>query len=107
MHWDIIIVGAGSAGCALAAELARSGREPKVLLLEAGGQDNSPFIKFPAGQIRAIGKRALPYVSQPDPTRNSVSEGWWPGARPRRLQQHRWHDVCPRCRSRLRLRPLG
>jgi len=79
MHWDIIIVGAGSAGCALAGELAHSGSQPKVLLLEAGGQDNSPFIKFPAGQIRAIGKHAWPYVSQPDATRNNVSEGWWRG----------------------------
>ena len=44
--YDYIIVGAGSAGCALAYRL---GADPKVkiLVLEAGGYDRSPMIKIP------------------------------------------------------------
>ncbi|KAJ5633410.1 hypothetical protein N7490_009749 [Penicillium lividum] len=41
--YDFIIVGAGPAGCALAASLSKSAAKPRVLLLEAGGEndDNS------------------------------------------------------------------
>lgn len=44
--WDFIIVGAGSAGCVLADRLSEDGKH-KVLLLEAGGHDQSIFIKMP------------------------------------------------------------
>lgn len=47
MH-DIIIVGAGTAGCVLAEQLTRSGRR-KVLLVEAGGEPASRFVTIPAG----------------------------------------------------------
>ena len=45
---DYIVVGAGAAGCALAARLAESGRY-RVLLLEAGGTDSNPWIHIPLG----------------------------------------------------------
>jgi choline dehydrogenase len=47
-EYDYIVVGAGSAGCALAARLVEGGRF-RVLLLEAGGPDKSPWVHIPLG----------------------------------------------------------
>ena len=46
MH-DVIIVGAGTAGCVLAERLTRSGKL-RVLLVEAGGKPESRFVAIPA-----------------------------------------------------------
>lgn len=46
--YDVIVVGGGSSGCALAARLSeREGLE--VLLLEAGPADTNPYIHLPVG----------------------------------------------------------
>ena len=47
--YDYIIVGAGSAGCALAARLAWGRPKLRILVLEAGGPDKSFLLKMPAG----------------------------------------------------------
>ncbi|PRY79706.1 choline dehydrogenase [Yoonia maritima] len=46
MQADYVIVGAGSAGCAMAYRLAEAGKQ--VLIIEHGGSDRGPFIQMPA-----------------------------------------------------------
>ncbi len=46
MNAEYVIIGAGSAGCAMAYRLAEAGR--RVLVIEHGGTDWGPFIQMPA-----------------------------------------------------------
>src|SRR5271155_4157925 len=47
MH-DYVVVGAGSAGCTIAARLSEL-PDANILLLEAGPSDTSPYIHMPVG----------------------------------------------------------
>ena len=63
---DFIVIGAGSAGCAVAAGLIEN-QAGSITLIEAGPSDNSPLVKTPFGLVRMIGnpKRDWCYKSAP------------------------------------------
>jgi choline dehydrogenase len=71
-HYDYIIVGAGSAGCALANRLSASGKH-SVLLLEAGGKDSHPMVHIPLGFAFTMKNPQFSwcYQSQPEPHMNN------------------------------------
>jgi choline dehydrogenase len=68
LTFDYIVVGAGSAGCVLAARLTEDGRH-SVLLLEAGGEDRNPWIHVPLGygKLFVDPKVNWLYQSEPEP----------------------------------------
>jgi choline dehydrogenase len=77
-EYDYIIVGAGAAGCVLANRLTASGRH-RVLLLEAGGADRSPWLRVPIGYARTFNDPRYNWMfeAQPDPGLDN-RRGFWP-----------------------------
>jgi choline dehydrogenase len=65
-EFDYIVVGAGSAGCVLAARLSED-PATRVLLLEAGPPDRSPWIHLPIGYGKTMWSRDLNWCFQTDP----------------------------------------
>ncbi len=65
-RFDVIIVGAGSAGCVLANRLSADPRR-RVLLIEAGKSDNHPWVHIPVGYLFAIGNPRLDWRFKTEP----------------------------------------
>ncbi|MEI8274878.1 MAG: GMC family oxidoreductase N-terminal domain-containing protein [Hyphomicrobiales bacterium] len=73
-EFDYIIVGAGSAGCVLANRLSADPSK-RVLLLEAGGNDNWIWFHIPVGYLFAIGNPRADWMfkTEPEPGLNGRS----------------------------------
>ena len=70
--FDYVIVGAGSAGCVLAARLTEDGRH-SVLLLEYGGSDRSLWIQMPSALSIPMNMERYDwrYYTEPEPQLNN------------------------------------
>ena len=77
--YDYVIVGGGSAGCALAARLSEDAAA-SVCLLEAGGANTELLVRMPAGVgnlIKAKGKHNWGFWTEPEPHLDN-RRLWWP-----------------------------
>ena len=76
-EFDFIVVGAGSAGCVLAARLSED-PATRVLLLEAGPPDHSFWIHLPIGYGKTMWSRKYNWCfhTDPDPNMNGRRIYW-------------------------------
>jgi len=71
MQADFVIIGAGSAGCAMAYRLSETGAS--VLVIEHGGSDAGPFIQMPGALSFPMNMARYDwgYASEPEPHLNN------------------------------------
>jgi choline dehydrogenase len=74
---DFVIVGAGSAGCVMAARLSED-PSTRVVLLEAGGEDRNRWIHIPLGYGKTFADASVNwcYEAEPDPGANGRRIFW-------------------------------
>jgi choline dehydrogenase len=77
MSADYIVVGAGSAGCAVAARLSED-PSVRVLLLEAGARDRNPWLHVPIGYAKTMYHPTLSWnlKTEPEPELEGRSIPW-------------------------------
>ncbi|HSQ04428.1 MAG TPA: GMC family oxidoreductase N-terminal domain-containing protein, partial [Burkholderiales bacterium] len=76
-QYDYVVVGSGSAGCAVANRLTADGRH-SVLLLEAGGRDTHYKLHIPAlvAQVISDERWIWPYLTEPQMQLNGQRRKW-------------------------------
>src|SRR6201998_3270574 len=74
---DFVVVGAGSAGCAVAARLSED-PATRVVLLEAGGEDKNRWIHIPLGFGKTFADPSVNwcYETEPDPGADNRRVFW-------------------------------
>jgi choline dehydrogenase len=77
LEFDYVVVGAGSAGCAVANRLSENGKY-QVAVIEAGGKDNNPWIHIPVGYFKTMDNPNTDwrYKTENDPGINGRSIPW-------------------------------
>ncbi|MBN9672555.1 GMC family oxidoreductase [Roseibium aggregatum] len=77
-EFDFIVVGAGSAGCAVANRLTENGKY-SVLLLEAGGSDRNFWIWMPIGYGKTFFRKSVNWMYSTEPvTALNNRTSYWP-----------------------------
>ncbi|RYF87755.1 MAG: GMC family oxidoreductase, partial [Caulobacteraceae bacterium] len=66
LHFDYIIIGAGTAGCLLANRLSADASK-RVLLIEAGRKDDYHWIHIPVGYLYCIGNPRTDWLYNTEP----------------------------------------
>ncbi|RVT96159.1 choline dehydrogenase [Rhodovarius crocodyli] len=77
MDTDFIVIGAGSAGCAVAGRLAEI-PGASVTLLEAGGRDTSPWLHIPVGYAKTMYHPTISwgFSTEPEPELHNRRIPW-------------------------------
>lgn len=75
--WDYIVIGAGTAGCVLAARLSED-PDTSVLLIEAGRSRLTPWLRVPIGYFKTIGDARTDWMfaTEPEPGLAGRSIAW-------------------------------